>query len=372
MSSSFDIEKFPTSPSAVRMLSRVSPIYERSYVGKWLYQVMGLEIDTVRGRFEELRAQAFPETATWGLSYWEQRYGITPPDGQSIEERRRAILTKRGLREPMNPAKMEWIIEMMTGCTAHVTEDTAPYTFTVEVETNPALGAFNFDAVFSKLKRIKPSHLKMEFFLTAATGIRIGATQRAYPFPYRLAGTYPQVNTPGGYAPVIIQDKSEGAAYGFTYPQTGEHRAGTLPQENIVAVIRDSSIEDMSEGAPYGFTYPQTGEHQAGTLPQDNIVAAITEARIEATGDGQGTPFPYEIAGTNPDTNRIAVISEASVQAAAAGESTAFPYPMTGQAPAGTFPSTNTVAAISGEGVGAFAETESLTIQYPLCGDDDV
>ena len=31
---SFDIEHFPTSEAAVRMMSRISPIYDRSYVGK--------------------------------------------------------------------------------------------------------------------------------------------------------------------------------------------------------------------------------------------------------------------------------------------------------------------------------------------------
>ena len=42
----FDIEKFPTSESAKRMLSYVSEdFYEKSYVGKWLYQIMGLEWD---------------------------------------------------------------------------------------------------------------------------------------------------------------------------------------------------------------------------------------------------------------------------------------------------------------------------------------
>lgn len=72
----FDIEHFPTNPTALRMLSRISPIYDRSYVGKWIFEVMGADMDDVRLRFEELRAQAFPETATWGLFYWEQRYGL--------------------------------------------------------------------------------------------------------------------------------------------------------------------------------------------------------------------------------------------------------------------------------------------------------
>lgn len=41
--SKFDIDKFPESEAAKRMLSRISPIYDNSYVGKWLYEVMGRE-----------------------------------------------------------------------------------------------------------------------------------------------------------------------------------------------------------------------------------------------------------------------------------------------------------------------------------------
>ena len=64
----FDLEAFPTSESAVRMLSYVSQgFYDSSYVGKWLYQVMGMEYDDVRKIIEELPYQMFPETATWGL-----------------------------------------------------------------------------------------------------------------------------------------------------------------------------------------------------------------------------------------------------------------------------------------------------------------
>ena len=32
----FDLEKFPENRVSQRMISRVSPIYERSYVAKWL------------------------------------------------------------------------------------------------------------------------------------------------------------------------------------------------------------------------------------------------------------------------------------------------------------------------------------------------
>lgn len=299
MSDDFDIEKFPTSPSAVRMMSRISPIYEKSYVGKWIFQVMGLEVDDVRLRYAELKDQAFPETATWGLPYWEQRYAITPTAGQTIEERRRAILTKRNTREPFNPAKVEQIIQTMTGCTAHVTEDVAPYTFKVEII--PGGSDFDFDAVFQKLRRIKPSHQRMVMYLSAGVAIRVAPTRTVHKFPYRLAGTYPQTNTPGGYTGVIVENETAGTAHKFTYPETGEHEAGTLPQENIVAAVRPVDIQDAADGAAYAFQYPETGEATAGTIPQENINATITTPGVVASADASSASFHYPLCGDSDD-----------------------------------------------------------------------
>lgn len=259
MSDNFDLEQFPTSPTAVRMLSRISPIYDRSYVGKWIFQVMGSDFDNVRLRFEELRLQAFPETATWGLTYWEQRYGITPTSGQTIEERRRAVLLKRNSREPMNPAKVEHIIQTMTGFSAKVTENVADYTFAVEIFTDGS--DFDFDAVFSKLKRVKPSHQRMVMYLTTAVGIQIKPKRESYPFPYRMAGTYPQANIVGVLQNVEIDVETEGTATGFAYPLTGEHVAGTIPQVNTLAAITGDGIAATVDTSIATFDFPLCGDN---------------------------------------------------------------------------------------------------------------
>ena len=45
----FDLENFPISESAKNMIASVSDgFYDNSYVGKWLYEVMGQEYDTAR------------------------------------------------------------------------------------------------------------------------------------------------------------------------------------------------------------------------------------------------------------------------------------------------------------------------------------
>lgn len=172
----FDIEHFPTSAAAKRMLDRVSPIYEQSYVGKWIYQVMGLEIDEARLAFEELRLQAFPETATWGLRYWEDRYGLPTDEARDLEERRAELLSRRGARAPMNPARVENIISSLLNLPVFVTEDVAPYTFAVEIATGERV--VDLLRAYERLLEIKPSHQAVQLITrhkTMDATARLGA-----------------------------------------------------------------------------------------------------------------------------------------------------------------------------------------------------
>lgn len=96
---------------------------------------MGLEMDEAKQIIEELPYQAFPETATWGLRYHEQKYGLPVREGLSYEERRRLIYSKRDERAPMNPYHMEVILENISGRKAHVDDESGPVnTFTVTLE----------------------------------------------------------------------------------------------------------------------------------------------------------------------------------------------------------------------------------------------
>lgn len=256
----FDIENFPTSPTAKRMISRVSPIYDRAYVGKWIFQVMGAEMDEVRLRFEQLRDQAFPETATWAIPYWEQRYGIEPVEGETDEQRRRAIITHRNAREPINPAKMERIIQSLTGCPARVTENVAPYTFTVEIFAGAERGNFDWDAIFRRLKRIKPSHQRMILYMATDVGIQIAPARTSYQFPYRLAGTYPQRNTLGVLQEATVENRITGKANKFPYTSAGEHIAGTVPGTNTTGAIGAAGMEAAVETSGTAFDYPICGD----------------------------------------------------------------------------------------------------------------
>ena len=183
-----DLDNFPTSPAAKRMMKTISPIYDKAYVGKWIFQVMGLEMDEAWEFFEELRLQAFPETATWGIVYWEQRYHIPPDDNMPIEERRRRVIIKRSKRSPMNPTRIEQFLKDVAGRTVTVTEQEGEYVFLIYV--SPGENDVDFQLIVETVKSIKPSHLSFEVIFKTETGLVIDTRSSKLSFNYRLCGTF--------------------------------------------------------------------------------------------------------------------------------------------------------------------------------------
>lgn len=216
-----DLENFPTSPAAKRMMKTVSPIYDKAYVAKWIFQVMGLEMDEAWKFYDELRLQAFPETATWGIIYWEQRYHIAPDESLTIEERRQRVIVKRGKRSPMNPARIEQFAEDITGREAVVTEQNGLYTFTIAIL--PGTTEVDYSKLISTIKSAKPSHLSFSVIFQVDMILTIQAdSQEKYHFGYPLAGTVPDTNTVGGLQQSMVVPSLTAAGSVFDYTLCGE------------------------------------------------------------------------------------------------------------------------------------------------------
>ena len=65
-------ETILTSETAGRMAGYVLPVYGRSYIGLWLFQIMGIPFDEILVIAEHFFEEFFPETAVWSLPLWEQ------------------------------------------------------------------------------------------------------------------------------------------------------------------------------------------------------------------------------------------------------------------------------------------------------------
>lgn len=164
-----NMEHFPTSTTAREMLGSVTKgWYDRAYVGKWLYQVMGLSMDQVKALYEELPEQFFVETATWGLAYHEQKYGLPIRNGLNVEERRKSIMQRMKSRVPMTPYNMEQLCRRQLGLSAEVSDihdggslnyqPDHPNRFQVIIWEHDTNMVLNYAMVESLIQQVNQSH----------------------------------------------------------------------------------------------------------------------------------------------------------------------------------------------------------------------
>lgn len=157
-----DLEKFPTSSTAQKMLEMVSHgFYDDSYIGKWIYQVMGAELDVMGARVEDLPYQAYVDTATWGLRYWEQLYGIETDESLTYAERRAEIHAIEAVGMPINPERIRTTIERFTGRPVEVEEINSEYRFKVIIFQGENI--VNWKRIAAWLDKAKPAHLSYGF-----------------------------------------------------------------------------------------------------------------------------------------------------------------------------------------------------------------
>ena len=249
----FDLENFPTRELARDMMGMISPIYDNSYVGKWIFEVMSVPLSLAQDTINELREQAFPETATWSLPYWEQSYGLPTNEALSIEERRSRVISKRNYRKPMNPARIEMLLKELCKRDVKLIENTAPHTF--EISVSPGTSEASLDQIIKLVNEVKQAQKSFRVVFDTPTTIKIRADPKPQKFPYRMtargrkAGTYPQVNWVG----------------------ISEH--GSV----IVTANR------MSREFPYVV---------AGTKPDRTYDARLTALQLQASSEGKGVEFP--------------------------------------------------------------------------------
>ena len=66
------MDKILKSEAAQRIIDYVSDIYGESYVGLWLYQIIGVAIDDINNIINQLFDEIFPDRSQILLSYWEK------------------------------------------------------------------------------------------------------------------------------------------------------------------------------------------------------------------------------------------------------------------------------------------------------------
>ncbi len=150
------------------MLSYISPLYQNSKIEQAIYEAIGSEWDSADELAHEILLQLHPQTATWGLVFWEQRLGLPTNTNEDMERRRRKVIAKRQSKHIINPERMAIILKNYTGADIEIIENVAPYVFEVKLTGREGFPK-SLEDLYKEVKRIKPSHLSVRYRLISIT-----------------------------------------------------------------------------------------------------------------------------------------------------------------------------------------------------------
>lgn len=154
------------------MLQRISPIYASSEIEKSICEAIGSEWDSVNELIDEVLLQLFPQTATWGLVFWEQRFNLSTNLNENIELRRAKVISKMQTKYPITPLTMANILKKYTGADIIINENIAPYTFEIKLTGKQGFPK-SLEALYNTVNKIKPSHLSVKYTLITESNMSI-------------------------------------------------------------------------------------------------------------------------------------------------------------------------------------------------------
>ena len=143
------------------MLTYLPRYYENSRVMRAILQAQGAELDKLRQALDEVLAQFFVDTATWGLSIWEQMLGLPPADDETIEERRDRIKSKIRGYGTATIRTIKKVAESYDKGIIDVAEDFSKYTVIRFVDTTGIPS--NIEDLKKIVRELVPAHLANEY-----------------------------------------------------------------------------------------------------------------------------------------------------------------------------------------------------------------
>ena len=145
-----------TNPKAQEIIDYVSRIYGESYVGLWLFQVIGTALGNVSNISDELLKETNPVTATLLLSYWEAMYGIPEDPTLSTDQRRLRIIARMQNTGACTPDRLATAVSAaLGGASVEVIERTGQNQFRVNIRTV----VDSIVPAVAVIERMKPAHL---------------------------------------------------------------------------------------------------------------------------------------------------------------------------------------------------------------------
>ncbi|WP_313184908.1 YmfQ family protein [Lacrimispora sp.] len=129
---------------------------------KAIYETEGYTVGLLEHELSDLLDQCFISTATWGLTRWEQVYGLVTNMALSYEQRREILMAKLRGQGTTTPQMIRETAETFSGGEIEVIEDNPHYRFIVRFIGIKGIPR-NMNAFIAMLEDIKPAHLSYSF-----------------------------------------------------------------------------------------------------------------------------------------------------------------------------------------------------------------
>lgn len=142
--------------------------YSESTVAMNVIDRESTEILAFNSAIQDVLAQFFIDTATWGIANWERICGVVTDDLKPIEQRRSVIKSKLRGVGTVTAAMIKNVAEAYDNGEVTVTEDNATYTVNIAFISNHGIPE-NLTDIQAALREIIPAHLAINFLFTYMT-----------------------------------------------------------------------------------------------------------------------------------------------------------------------------------------------------------
>lgn len=143
------------------------PRFDNNIIVKEIQSGLDIEIEILKKEIEEVFAQLFVETATWGLEYWEKMIGISKNTLDYIT-RRENIKAKMRSRGTTSIQVIKNISEAYSNGEVDIIIDGPKFKFYVKFIGTMGIPAA-LDELNKTIEEIKPCHLEHEFIFSYLT-----------------------------------------------------------------------------------------------------------------------------------------------------------------------------------------------------------
>jgi len=155
-----DIEKYK-----VDLTKYVPPFVNEITEMKASYDVQSTELGSLLYYADDVKNQLRIDTATWGLIYWEDAYGIETNLSLSYEQRRAIAKAKKKGQGTTTIQMIKTVAETFSGGQVGIIEHDDDYYFTVQFIGVKGIPS-NMQSFINMLEDIKPAHLGYVFKYT--------------------------------------------------------------------------------------------------------------------------------------------------------------------------------------------------------------